>query len=65
MLRSLSRIRLVVVQVMVVSLFVTLLARLWYVQVVGGDSYHAAAQENTARTVEIPAPRGLIVDAEG
>jgi penicillin-binding protein 2 len=38
---------------------------LWYIQVVGGDNYHAAAQENTSRTVEIPAPRGLIVDAEG
>jgi penicillin-binding protein 2 len=64
-LSSRSRLRLVVVQVMVVSLFVTLLARLWYIQVVGGDTYHAAAEQNTLRDVAIPAPRGLIVDAEG
>ena len=60
MLSSRSRLRLVVVQVMVVSLFVTLLARLWYLQVVGGDTYHAAAEQNTLRDVAIPAPRGLI-----
>ncbi len=65
MLTSRSRLRLVVVQVLVVSLFVTLLARLWYIQVVGADAYQAAAQQNTVREVEIPAPRGLIVDAEG
>ncbi|MDX6365703.1 MAG: penicillin-binding protein 2 [Nocardioidaceae bacterium] len=65
MLSSRSRLRLVVVQVMVVSLFVTLIARLWYIQVVGGDTYHAAAEQNTLRDVAIPAPRGLIVDAEG
>jgi penicillin-binding protein 2 len=65
MLSSRSRLRLVVVQVMVISLFLTLLARLWYIQVVGADTYHAAAEQNTIRDVAIPAPRGLIVDAEG
>lgn len=65
MLKSKSRLRLVVVQVMVLSLFVTLLARLWYIQVVNADGYQAAAQDNTVREVELPAPRGLIVDALG
>ncbi|MEJ7706193.1 MAG: penicillin-binding protein 2 [Nocardioidaceae bacterium] len=65
MLRSKSRLRLLVVQVMVLSMFVTLLARLWYIQVVGGDSYQAAAQDNAVRDIELPAPRGLIVDAAG
>ncbi|MBA2560830.1 MAG: penicillin-binding protein 2, partial [Propionibacteriales bacterium] len=65
MLTTRSRLRLVVVHVMVVSLFVTLLARLWYIQVMGGDTYQAAAQSNTVRAIELPAPRGLIVDAEG
>jgi penicillin-binding protein 2 len=64
-LKTRSRLRLVVIQVMVLSLFVTLFARLWYLQVVGGETYQAAAQENAVRDVEIPAPRGLIVDAEG
>jgi penicillin-binding protein 2 len=60
-----SRLRLVVVQVMVLSLFATLLARLWYIQVLGAADYQAAAQENTVREIETPAPRGLIVDAMG
>jgi penicillin-binding protein 2 len=64
-LTSRSQLRLVVVQVLVLSLFATLLARLWYLQVVGGDSYQAAAQSNAVREVEIPAPRGLIVDDMG
>lgn len=62
---SRSRVRLVVVQVLVLSLFATLLARLWYLQVAGADDYQAAAQENTVRDIELPAPRGLIVDAMG
>ncbi len=54
-----------VVQVMVLSLFATLFARLWYLQVVGGETYQAAAQENTVRDIDIQPPRGLIVDAMG
>ncbi len=65
MLTARSQVRLVVVQVLVVSLFATLLARLWYLQVVGGDTYQAAAKSNAVRTVEVSAPRGLIVDDMG
>jgi penicillin-binding protein 2 len=65
MLKTRSRLRLMVVQVMVLSLFITLFARLWYIQVVGGDGYQAAAQDNAVRDIEVPAPRGLIVDAMG
>ncbi|MGI8433686.1 MAG: penicillin-binding protein 2 [Nocardioidaceae bacterium] len=57
--------RLFVVQVMVMALFVTLFARLWYLQVVGADTYQAAAQENSVRDIEVAAPRGLIVDSMG
>src|SRR6478735_8617239 len=60
-----QRSRLVVVQVMVLSLFATLFARLWYLQVVGQDTYQAAAVSNAVRDVDIPAPRGLIVDDQG
>ncbi|MGH3446338.1 MAG: penicillin-binding protein 2 [Nocardioidaceae bacterium] len=65
MLKKRSRMRLVVIQVMVLSLFITLFARLWYVQVVGGETYQATAQSQAVRTVDISAPRGLIVDSEG
>jgi len=50
---------------MVLSLFATLFARLWYLQVVGQETYQAAAVNNAVRDVEIPAPRGLIVDDQG
>lgn len=60
-----SRLRLVVVQVMVLSLFATLLARLFYLQVIAGDTYQSAAAAQTLRQVVIPAPRGLIVDDQG
>lgn len=60
-----SRLRLVVLQALVLSLFATLLARLYYVQVVSGDAYHAkAASQSLREVVEQPA-RGLIVDDEG
>src|SRR5262245_25099711 len=65
MLKTRSRLRLFVVQVMVLALFITLFARLWYIQVVGGADYQAAAQDNAVRDIDVPAPRGLIVDAEG
>lgn len=65
MLRTRSGLRLVVLQVLVLSLFATLLARLWYLQVAGGDTYQAAAVSNTVRDISIQAPRGLIVDAMG
>ncbi len=65
MLKTRSRLRLIVVQVMVLSLFVTLFARLWYLQVVGGADYQAAAQDNAVRDIDVSAPRGLIVDAMG
>jgi penicillin-binding protein 2 len=65
MVKDRSQLRLVVVQVMVLSLFATLLSRLWYLQVVGGEIYQAAAAENAVRDVFVAAPRGLIVDSQG
>jgi penicillin-binding protein 2 len=49
----------------VLSLFVTLFARLWFLQVVGGDDYQAQATENAVREVITPPERGLIVDSAG
>ena len=60
-----SRLRLVVVNVLVLSLFTTLFARLWYVQVVSGERYRAAAQDNSIRDILQSPARGLIVDAMG
>lgn len=54
-----------VLGVLVLSLIATLLGRLWYVQVLSGPTYRAAAVANQVRTLSTPAPRGLIVDDEG
>ena len=39
--------------------------RLWYLQVLSGDNYVAAARENRVREIKIQAPRGEIVDRHG
>ena len=51
-----SRLRLIVVQALVLSLFLTLFARLWYMQVLTGDSYRAQAAEQSVRDVVVQPP---------
>ncbi len=60
-----SRLRLFVVQAMVLALFVTLFARLWYMQVLTGDGYRAQAASQSVRDVVVQPARGLIVDDQG
>ncbi|NYG58277.1 penicillin-binding protein 2 [Nocardioides daedukensis] len=63
--RTSSRLRLIVVQALVFSLFVTLFARLWYLQVAGGEVYQAKAASQSVREIVLQPDRGLIVDAQG
>jgi penicillin-binding protein 2 len=60
-----SRLRLVVIQALVFSLFATLLVRLWYLQVVGGDEYAEQAASQSMREIVVQPQRGLIVDDMG
>jgi penicillin-binding protein 2 len=60
-----SRLRLVVLRVLVISLLATLLGRLWYLQVLAGPEYQQAAADNQVRDIVAAAPRGLIVDDTG
>jgi penicillin-binding protein 2 len=60
-----SRLRLVVVQVLVLSLLLTLLGRLWYLQVLAAENYVRAAAENRTREIITPAARGMILDSRG
>ena len=46
-----SRLRLLVVQALVLSLFLTLFDRLWYMQVATGDGYRAALAAKRVRTM--------------
>ena len=60
-----SRLRLVVIQALVFSLFATLMVRLYYLQVVSGDHYAAQAASQSVREVVVQPQRGLIVDDMG
>ncbi|MDH6578692.1 penicillin-binding protein 2 [Kitasatospora sp. MAP5-34] len=58
-------IRLVVLQILVLSLLATLGGRLWYLQIRTGSQYVAKSQGNHIREVVEPAIRGEILDASG
>ena len=60
-----SRLRLVVIQALVFSLFATLFVRLYYLQVVTGEEYHAQAASQSVREIVVQPQRGLIVDDMG
>lgn len=49
----------------VVALFALLVIRLWFLQVVGARGFEAQAVGNSVRTINIPAPRGQILDRNG
>ncbi len=60
-----SRWRLFVLQVLMLSLFLTLFARLWYIQVLSGEAYQAQAADQSVRELVVQPARGLIVDDMG
>jgi len=60
-----SRLSLLVVQILIVSLMAALFGRLFYLQVAAGPKYRDAALSIQSRDVVAPATRGLIVDDYG
>jgi penicillin-binding protein 2 len=60
-----TRMRLTIVGVVVVCLFASLFARLWYLQIIKEPQAQAAAQNNGVRLVYDEAPRGRILDRNG
>ena len=60
-----SRLSLLVIQIFIVSLMLSLLGRLFYLQVASGPKYRDAALSIQSRDVITPATRGLIVDSSG
>ena len=60
-----SRLSLLVVQILIVSLLVALFGRLFYLQIAAGSIYRDAALSIQSRDVISPATRGLIVDSSG
>ena len=60
-----SRLSLLVVQILIISLLGALFGRLFYLQIAAGPKYHDAALSIQSRDVVAPATRGLIVDSSG
>lgn len=60
-----SRTRLVIVQVLVLSLVLTMFGRLWYLQVAAAEQFEQAAAENRTREILTPAVRGIVLDDRG
>ncbi len=63
--RERGRLRVLVIQALVLSLFATLFVRLYYLQVVSGEAYQARAVSQSVREIVVQPERGLIVDSEG
>jgi len=59
------RLRLTFLAVLLLSLFVLLLARLWFLQIMAGEQFVAEATGNAVRTVTLDPPRGKMVDRDG
>jgi penicillin-binding protein 2 len=57
--------RILIIGGLAVVVFAVLLFRLWFLQILTGQQYVAAANENRLRTVKLEARRGLIVDRNG
>jgi len=58
-------VRLRVVGVLVAALFALMFIRLYYLQVLDTSGYSQAVAQNQVRLVQLPAPRGLILDRSG
>jgi len=63
-LRPVQR-RAAVLLVVFASLLLLLLGRLWLLQVVQGERWRTAAENNRLRRVPLEAPRGVVTDARG
>ncbi len=48
-----------------IGIFLLLLLRLWYLQVIGTERYRALSERNRIRDIPITAPRGSLYDRDG
>ncbi|MDR1397076.1 MAG: penicillin-binding protein 2 [Desulfarculales bacterium] len=45
--------------------FIILLGRLWFLQLLQGEAFRFRSENNRIRTLDLPPPRGIIFDAKG
>jgi penicillin-binding protein 2 len=57
--------RLMLLQILVGLVVAILVGRLWYLQMVRGETYRVLADRNRFREVDVDAPRGVIYDRNG
>src|SRR3990172_2932615 len=57
--------RLVVLTFIAIGIFIILISRLWFLQVMAGQKYMQLAEGNYIRDIPIEAPRGLVFDRDG
>jgi penicillin-binding protein 2 len=57
--------RVAVLAFIALAVFAVLFLRLWALQVLSGSRYRAEANDNRVRTIQVDAPRGMIVDSSG
>jgi penicillin-binding protein 2 len=57
--------RLQIIYYIAIVIFATLIARLWYLQVMNSGGFADRAEANRIRVIPIPAPRGTIYDRNG
>lgn len=60
-----SRLRIVILQILVVGAFAVLAGRLWRLQIQHSEGYQYQADVNRFRLVSIDAPRGVMYDRDG
>ena len=60
-----SFIRLKILRAILLSLMITLVGRLFYIQISTGENFLQASQRNAFREVYTPSVRGLILDQVG
>src|SRR5262249_53904815 len=58
-------VRLQIIYYLAIVIFVALIARLWYLQVINSQGFAQRAEANRIRVIPIPAPRGTILDRKG
>ncbi len=57
--------RVAVIGSFALAMFAIIFFRLWFLQILSGQAYARQAQVNRVRDIDIPAPRGQIVDRSG
>ncbi len=65
MIENLQEKRLGFIGVIIIAIFLTLTARLWYLQIATGEELAAVAAQNRVRVIQEQAPRGRILDING